>query len=564
MKPFAGAVTTSTLALLALQSASADVEADRPKFVPSSVEGLFVEQFTPGWETRWALSKTSKIQSGSEEEFKYDGIWAVEEPSVFPGLAGDDSLIMKSKAKQHAISSLFDKPITFDGSKPFVVQYEVKMQNGLSCGGAYVKLLNADAGKLDSEKFGDTTPYSIMFGPDRCGADSKIHFIFHHKNPKTGKYEEKQLKVPPQAKIAKVTTLYTLIVNPDQTYEILVNNDSVAKGSLLEDFLPPVNPPKEIDDPTDKKPSNWVDEAEIPDPKAKKPKDWDEDAPVMIADPTSKMPSDWLKDEPLMVPDPKAVKPEEWDDEEDGEFVPPLVPNPKCRDVSGCGEWVPNQIPNPAYKGKWSPPMIKNPAYKGEWAPRKIPNKDWFEDKQPNKFASVGGVGFELWTMDDGIAFDNIYIGNDPEQALKFARETFEVKLPVEQKREQSDIENDPEFVQGRSLDQPVWDRVVSHIRHRTNVLVDRLSKENDKVHVLLQSKDILFFYGAVVAVLLGLVGLASSLLSGGSSTAVPVTKKVDAPAPPTKTEKKEEAASTAVPTKTTVTKRMPTTESKQ
>ena len=208
--------------------------------------------------------------------------------------------------------------------------------------------------------------------------------------------------------------------------------------------------------------------------------------------------------------------------------------------------------------------MIKNPAYKGEWAPRKIPNKDWFEDKQPNKFASVGGVGFELWTMDDGIAFDNIYIGNDPEQALKFARETFEVKLPVEQKREQSDIENDPEFVQGRSLDQPVWDRVVSHIRHRTNVLVDRLSKENDKVHVLLQSKDILFFYGAVVAVLLGLVGLASSLLSGGSSTAVPVTKKVDAPAPPAKTEKKEEAASTAVPTKTTVTKRMPTTESKQ
>lgn len=41
-------------------------------------------------------------------------------------------------------------------------------------------------------------------------------------------------------------------------------------GSLLEDFTPPVNPSKEIDDPTDSKPSTWVDEKKIPDPEAKK------------------------------------------------------------------------------------------------------------------------------------------------------------------------------------------------------------------------------------------------------------------------------------------------------
>jgi hypothetical protein len=47
--------------------------------------------------------------------------------------------------------------------------------------------------------------------------------------------------------------LYTLIVKPDQSYEILVNNKSVSKGSLLESFKPAVNPPAEIDDASDEK-----------------------------------------------------------------------------------------------------------------------------------------------------------------------------------------------------------------------------------------------------------------------------------------------------------------------
>ena len=35
-----------------------------------------------------------------------------------------------------------------------------------------------------------------MFGPDKCGEDYKLHFIFRHKNPKTGVYEEKHAKRP--------------------------------------------------------------------------------------------------------------------------------------------------------------------------------------------------------------------------------------------------------------------------------------------------------------------------------------------------------------------------------
>jgi calnexin len=164
-----------------------------------------------------------------------------------------------------------------------VVQYEVKFQNGLECGGAYMKLLTHDP-SFDPSKLKDTTPYTIMFGPDKCGGNNKVHFIFRHKNPKTGEIEEKHLSSPPAAVTEKKTTLYTLVVRPDQTFDILINNESVKKGSLLENFEPPVNPPKEIDDPEDKKPEDWVDEAKIRDPDATKPDDWDEDAPREILD----------------------------------------------------------------------------------------------------------------------------------------------------------------------------------------------------------------------------------------------------------------------------------------
>lgn len=39
-----------------------------------------------------------------------------------------------------------------------------------------------------------------------------------------------------------------------------MDGESKKSGSLFEDFEPPFNPPEEIDDPEDKKPSDWVDE----------------------------------------------------------------------------------------------------------------------------------------------------------------------------------------------------------------------------------------------------------------------------------------------------------------
>ncbi|WVN87043.1 uncharacterized protein L203_102219 [Cryptococcus depauperatus CBS 7841] len=413
-------------------------------FQPTSLTAPFIEQFLESIsEGRWTVSRATKQTPVGDETFSYIGQWEIEEPEVYPGIPGDKGLVLKTKAAHHAISTLFPEPIDPKG-KPLVVQYEVKLQKGLECGGAYIKLLADEEGGLRAgEDYTDKTPFVIMFGPDKCGSTNKVHFIFRHKNPLTGEWEEKHLKNPPAPKITKTTALYTLITNPDQTFEILINDESVRKGSLLEDFDPPVNPPKEIDDPEDFKPESWVDEAEIDDIGATKPDDWDEDAPLMIVDETAEKPEGWLDDEPELIGDPEAEKPEEWDDEEDGDWIPPQVPNPKCEAAPGCGVWSAPKIKNPNFKGKWTIPKIPNPAYKGLWAPRKVPNPSYFEDLHPSDFTKIGGVGIELWTMTEDILFDNIYIGHDAAQAKTFAKETYHVKKPLEKEEEGSNDELD-------------------------------------------------------------------------------------------------------------------------
>lgn len=71
-------------------------------------------------------------------------------------------------ANQHyGMTALLNEPLhPRDG---LVVQYEVKFSEGHKCGGAYLKLLSApaDGSKLVPEQLKATTPFSIMFGPDR-------------------------------------------------------------------------------------------------------------------------------------------------------------------------------------------------------------------------------------------------------------------------------------------------------------------------------------------------------------------------------------------------------------
>lgn len=360
----------------------------------------------------------------------YDGRWEIEELKENQ-VPGDRGLVLKSKAKHHAIAAVLEKPFIF-ADKPLIVQYEVNFQDGIDCGGAYIKLL-ADTGDLILENFYDKTSYTIMFGPDKCGEDYKLHLIFRHKHPKTGVFEEKHAK-PPDVDLKEFFTdrkthLYTLVMNPDDTFEVLIDQKVVNQGTLLDDVVPPINPPREIDDPSDKKPEEWDDRAKIPDPTAVKPEDWDENEPAQIEDSSAVKPDGWLDDEPKFIPNPKAEKPEDWSDDMDGEWEAPHIPNPACQ--IGCGEWKPPMIDNPKYKGIWRPPMINNPNYQGLWSPQKIPNPDYFEDDHPFLLTSFSALGLELWSMTPDIYFDNFIICSEKEVADQWATDGWELKIMV-------------------------------------------------------------------------------------------------------------------------------------
>ena len=60
----------------------------------------------------------------------------------------------------------------------------------------------------------------------------------------------------------------------------------------------------------------------------------------------------------------------------------------------------------------------------GKWAPRKIANPAFFEDEVPfTSFSAISAVGFELWTMTEGILIDNIIVCGELAIANNYARD---------------------------------------------------------------------------------------------------------------------------------------------
>merc|ERR1739848_503089 len=129
-----------------------------------------------------------------------------------------------------------------------------------------------------------------MFGPDKCAADYKLHFIYNYQHPKTGEFEEKHLAKKPDAEVLKKAYshasphVFKLVVSKDNSSSLSVDDKVVSSGNLLEDMQPAINPEKEIVDESDSKPETWDDREKIADPNDSKPDDWDESAPRKIKD----------------------------------------------------------------------------------------------------------------------------------------------------------------------------------------------------------------------------------------------------------------------------------------
>merc|ERR1711896_29274 len=172
--------------------------------------------------------------------------------------------------------------------------------------------------------------------------------------------------------------LYRLVLKPDNTVRVEIDEEKIYEGSIKEDWE--VLKPKEITDPEDKKPDDWVDDSMIDDPETKKPDDWVEEKRIV---------------------DSEAKKPDDWDDEEDGEWEAPMKDNPD-------------------YKGDWSVKRISNPEYKGVWEAKKIANPAYVDDDSIYKYEDFGFIGFDLWQVKGGTIFDNIIITDDVSEADAF------------------------------------------------------------------------------------------------------------------------------------------------
>ena len=395
--------------LFSLIGASLQQQNDETVYIPVRPSGNFshFQSFLDeNWKQNYFISKKSQFQS--DMTVKESGF-----------IENDKMLFTEKSNSKYLLSTKFSSPIDLSNST-LAIQFEVVATDQNSNKGVYAKLYNEE---IDLSEISESTPFVVRFGPEFTSPYYNVRFSFYHKYPTSDSPVEHTLRNCPRLKYDHYPHLYTLIVRPDNTFEILVDGYSHIHGSLLEDFIPPVNPPKEIPDPDDKKPKDWVENELIVDKNAQKPDDWDENLPEFI--PESKRlnpPEGWLPDEPEFIPDPSFEKPAEWDDKFFGDWVPPLIENPKCK--IGCGKYIPPSIKNPDFKGRWIPPKVKNPEYRGKWTPRLIPNPNYVNDKTAHDFGLVSSLGFHIQTGDGLIGINNILISTEESTLHNFNRDT--------------------------------------------------------------------------------------------------------------------------------------------
>jgi len=322
----------------------------------------FSETFNDGWESRWVKS-TWKESEGSQ------GTWALAAGKWSKDEAEDAGIQTVEDSKFFGISAGF--PSFSNEGKELIVQYQAKYEKDIECGGGYLKI----GPKMeDATKFGDPTVYNIMFGPDKCGYTKRTHLIFNYK----GKHVLKKTDLDYKQEGEGTSHLYRMTLKPDNTVLVEIDNEKIYEGAIKDDWE--VLKPKTIDDPEDKKPSDWVEDAQMDDPDDKKPDDWVTEKRIV---------------------DPDAKKPDDWDDEEDGEWEAPMKDNSD-------------------YKGEWSVKRIENQEYKGFWAAKKIDNPEYEDDNAVYKYADFGFIGFDLWQVKGNTIFDNVIVCDDKADADAF------------------------------------------------------------------------------------------------------------------------------------------------
>jgi calnexin len=121
-------------------------------------------------------------------------------------------------------------------------------------------------------------------------------------------------------------------------------------------------------------------------------------------------------------------------------------------------------------------------------------------------------IGFELWTMQNDILFDNIYIGHSVEDALALKKETFDLKIVAEKAEEKAaEPKFDEEKESSKEKVLTFKDDPVKFVRDRVEKFIAEFKK--DPVEAVKNNPETAAPIGvtilAVVAVLLTLLSPA-------------------------------------------------------
>ncbi|XP_036865384.2 calreticulin-3 isoform X1 [Manis javanica] len=363
----------------------------------------FQEEFIDGerWRNRW-------VQSTNNSQF---GHFRLSSGKFYGHKEKDKGLQTTQNGLFYAISARF-KPFSSKG-KTLIIQYTVKHEQLMDCGGGYVKVFPAN---VDQKNLNGKSQYYIMFGPDICGFDiKKVHVILHFKN----QYHSNKKSI--RCKVDGFTHLYTLVLRPDLTYEVKIDGQGIESGSIEYDWN--LTSLKKME--TSSAESKFWDQAE----------------------------GDIFQDQEKHFLDASANKSSDWNMTElDREGQASMLQKP------------PNQ-------GGLKPEGID----KHIWLHRKMKNTNYLTEYDLSEFENIGAIGLELWQVRSGTIFDNFLITDDEEYAENFGRATWgETKGP---EREMHAIQAKEEIKKAREEDEQLLrgksDRPESNFRrfHRRGEL---------------------------------------------------------------------------------------------
>jgi len=159
----------------------------------------------------WVIAKSKEGRFGLVAEE-----WGLDTSSTRLKTLNDNEYYLMSAKTNESLDN---------SDKPLVFLITVKHEQGPGCAGGYLKLLS----NLESqENFNEESEYEIMFGPDICSSTRKVQAILRH--------DSTNLEIEPEVGIPadKFTHQYVLLLNPDDTFEIIVDRKISKSGNIVD------------------------------------------------------------------------------------------------------------------------------------------------------------------------------------------------------------------------------------------------------------------------------------------------------------------------------------------